>query len=272
MRICYLFVFVFYTIGFFAQPMEKTPVYIIGTVDESSSVFTPENLFSILDDIKPQVILQENDSKQLAEYTKEIRPTSNEQTATLKYLKKYPKTLNLPFEFEGRNQFRKDHGMVPADVLTIRLLDSLYKEKALQPENMKIYAKYEEANQALKEFAKTDIQTLNGIVFENLNRYRQNIQHHEIPKITNSEPVFLTRYITKPDGEKISYREGYQFWCNFWDLRNNSMAINILRQANEHKGKHIVVLTGVQHKYYLKELLLKFADGSYELKEYFKEK
>lgn len=47
------------------------------------------------------------------------------------------------------------------------------------------------------------------------------------------------------------------------------MAINILRHANEHKGKRIVVLTGVQHKYYLKELLSKYADGSYELLEYF---
>ena len=271
MRISYLFVFIFYSSSFFAQLLEKTPVYIIGTVHESSPVLMPEQLFFILDDIQPQVLLQENDSRQIAEYANEIRATSNEQTATLKYLKKYPETLNLPFEFEERNQFRKDHGMTPTDALTIRLLDSLYRENALQPENMKIYAKYAEANQALKEFAKTDIRTLNGVVFESVNRYRQNIQHHEIPKITNSEPVFLNRYVTKPDGQKISYREGYQLWCNFWDLRNNSMAINILRQANKYKGRRIVVLTGVQHKYYLKELLLKFADGSYELKEYFKE-
>src|SRR5690606_5009795 len=137
-------------------------------------------------------------------YTKEIRAPSNEQTATLQYIKRYPQTLNLPFEFEGRNQYRRDHGMVPTDALTIKLIDSLYKERALQPENMNIYAKYLEATHALKAFAKTDIATLNGVVFENLNRYRQNIQHHEIPKISNSEPLFLTRYVIKPDGEKIS--------------------------------------------------------------------
>lgn len=269
MRILYLFILTFFGLFSFGQSNEKASVYLIGTVHDSSSVLTPKMLFAILDEIRPDVLLQENDSKQIAEYTKEIRPTSNEQTATLQYIKKYPQTLNLPFEFEGRNQFRLDRGMVPTDALTIRLIDSLYKEKALQPENMKIYAKYLEANHALKAFAKTDIETLNGVVFENLNRYRQNIQHHEVPKISNSEHLFLTRYVTKPAGEKISYREGYQLWCNFWDLRNNSMAINILRHANEHKGKRIVVLTGVQHKYYLKELLSKYADGSYELLEYF---
>ncbi len=102
-----------------AQNLNRTELYIIGTVHESSSILNPEMLFGILDTIRPDILLQENDSMQIAEYTKEIRPNSNEQTATLKFLKKYPKTLNLPFEFEGRNQYRRDNGMVPTDNLTI---------------------------------------------------------------------------------------------------------------------------------------------------------
>lgn len=253
----------------YSQTTEKTKIYIIGVVHDSSPILNPQMLYEMLDTIKPEILLQENDSKQIADYTKEIRPESNEQTATLLYLKKYPKTLNLPFEFEGRNQYRKDNGMVPTDNLTIKLMDSLYQKNALSSTNKIIYEKYINANKTLSDFAKTDIKNLNSLAFEAVNRYRQFIQHHELPKISNSEDLFSRKFVTKPNGEKISYREGYQLWCNFWDLRNNSMAINIIKKATENKGKKIVVLTGVQHKYYLKELLEKYYDGNYTVVEYF---
>ena len=48
------------------------------------------------------------------------------------------------------------------------------------------------------------------------------------------------------------------------------MAINIIRTAYQHKGKKIVILTGVQHKYYIKELLEKYHDGNYEIVDYFR--
>ncbi len=47
------------------------------------------------------------------------------------------------------------------------------------------------------------------------------------------------------------------------------MAINIIKHANKYRGKKIVILTGVQHKYYLKELLEKYQDGTYHVIEYF---
>lgn len=147
-------------------------------------------LYNILDIIKPEILLQENDSKQIADYTKEIRSESNEQTATLMYLKKYPKTINLPFEFEGRNQYRKDNGMVPIDNLTITLMDSLYQKNMLSANNKMIYEKYVNANKTLYAFARTDIKTLNSLAFETVNRYRQSVRHHELPRISDSEDLF----------------------------------------------------------------------------------
>lgn len=255
-----------------AQNSGKTEIYILGTVHEPSSpILNPQSLFEILEKIKPDVILQELDTEQMKDFKKEsMSKGSNEVSAAILYLNKYPKIVNLPFEFEGRNQYRKDHGMVPTDNLTIKLMDSLYQKKALNPTNMVIFEKYMEANNALKDFSKTDIKTLNSLSFETVNRYRQFVQHHEIPKISNSEDIFAHQFVTKPNGEKISYRDGYQLWCNFWDMRNNTMALNIIKQANQYKGKKIVILTGVQHKYYLKELLDKYQDGNYKVIEYFK--
>lgn len=268
----YLFLILF-SLSFntiFSQNSNKTTLYIIGTVHESSDILNPEMLFTVLNDIKPDILLQENDSEQIKTYFEDIRATSNEQNASLKYLEKYPETLNLPFEFEGRNTYRKSNGMTPTDNLTIKLIDSLYNNNLLSVESSKIFKDYLEANAALIEFSKKGFKALNSIEFDSMNRYRQNIQHKLLPKITESEPIFAEHFVTKPDGQKISFRDGYKLWCNFWDLRNNSMAINIIRTSYQHKGKKIVVLTGVQHKYYIKELLEKYNDGNYEVIDFLK--
>lgn len=49
--------------------------------------------------------------------------------------------------------------------------------------------------------------------------------------------MFTKHFVTKPDGQKISVLEGYKLWCNFWDLRNNSMTINIINTAYPHNMK-----------------------------------
>lgn len=270
MKYLFLILFTLSINTLFSQNSNKTKIYIIGTVHESSDILNPEMLYGLLDNIKPDILLQENDSEQIKTYFKDIRSNSNEHNASLKYLEKYPETLNLPFEFEGRNAYRKSNGMTPTDNLTIKLIDSLYNNNLLSVENNKIFKEYQEANTALIEFSKKGIKALNSDEFDSINRYRQNIQHKWLNKITESETIFTNRFVTKPDGQRISFRDGYKLWCNFWDLRNNSMAINIIRTSYQHKGKKIVVLTGVQHKYYIKELLEKYHDGNYEVIEYFK--
>jgi len=98
--------------------------------------------------------------------------------------------------------------MVPTDNLTIGLMDSLYTHNLVTPANRIIYEKYVEANIAFSLFAKTNIKTLNSFAFEAANGRRQFIQQPELPLISNSEPVFANRFVVKPDGKKISYREG----------------------------------------------------------------
>lgn len=254
----------------FSQTTDKTKLYIIGTVHQNSDILNPQMLFEILDDIRPDILLQENDSEQILTYFEDVRPNSNEQNASLKYLKKYPNTLNLPFEFEGRNSYRDNSGMTPTDNLTVKLIDSLYNKNLLSSQNERIYKNYIESNNSLIEFSKKGFKAMNSKQFDSINKIRQNIQHNELIKICETESVFSHRYVTKPNGQKISYKDGFKLWCNFWDLRNNSMAINIIRTANQNKGKKIVVLTGVQHKYYLLELLEKYYDGNYEIIDYFK--
>src|SRR5690606_22605403 len=110
--------------GLFAQQPAK--IYLIGTVHDSSSVLNPQGLYHILEAIGPDVLLQENDSEQIANYAKVIRPRSNEQTATLMYLEKHPETHHLPIELERRNRSRNDHRMVPTADHAITLGDGMH--------------------------------------------------------------------------------------------------------------------------------------------------
>lgn len=65
----------------------QTKIYVIGTVHKKSKILTPETLFNILEQIRPDIILQENDSRQIKTFLDDIEPDSNEQNATLWYLK-----------------------------------------------------------------------------------------------------------------------------------------------------------------------------------------
>lgn len=53
-----------------AQTSTKTELYIIGTVHDSSAILNPDMLFEIIDKIRPDILLQENDSEQIKDYAK----------------------------------------------------------------------------------------------------------------------------------------------------------------------------------------------------------
>lgn len=71
----------------------------------------------------------------------------------------------------------------------------------------------------------------------------------------NKIDVFDSLTVVKTDGNKITYREGYKRAGDFWDIRNITMAKNILTMTQKFQGKKIVVLNGFFHRYYLKSIL-----------------
>ncbi len=141
--------------------------------------------------------------------------------------------------------------MVPADNLTIQLLDSLYRAGALSPQENEIVKTYYELSQQLDAIATKSPKGFNNSNTDSICQQRQYFQHKRLTQITNERKEFASRFVTKSDGEKISYRNGYQLWADFWDLRNKTMARNILKTAEQNPGKRIVVLTGFFHRYYL---------------------
>ena len=253
----------------FAQNNAKTEIYVVGNIHDSVSNYTPGILFKILDGIKPSVILHEVDSASMKEYVGDIYKKGNEIQASNLFVKKYPKTQRLSFDFEGRNQYRKDKGMVPTDNLTEKLIDSLYKANALNKEHSVIYKRFSDLTQKLMDIALLSPENFNNSITDGVSKERQEYQYKELLKIVNERPEFLSNTITKPNGEKISYRDGFKLMCDFWDLRNRSMAKHIYNAAQKYKGQKIVVLTGFLHRYYLISELKRFNKEEYSIKEYY---
>ena len=157
--------------------------------------------------------------------------------------------------------------MVPADRLAIQLIDSLYQAGALSPEENEMVKAYRELTEQLNAIAAKPPIHFNNAETDSICRQRQDFQHKGLTRITNQRQEFANRFVTKPDGEKISYRDGYQLWADFWDLRNKTMARNILNIARQNPGRRIVVLTGFSHRYYLLQELKE--ENTVQIREYY---
>jgi len=269
MTMKHLFTILFLSLFSVCFSQQKTEIYIIGNIHDSVPNYHPQILFEILDKVKPDLLLHEVDSEAMKDYVGQKNIKGNENLASKLYIKKYPNTLRFPFDFEGRNQYRKDKGMVPTDNLTVQLIDSLYKAKQLKPSEIKIYEEFDGLTKQLMKLAEMSPENFNNFKTDKICEKRQNCQYHELLKIVEKRPEFSNRFVTKPNGEKISYKDGYKLMSDFWDLRNHTMAINIYKIAEKSPGKKIVVLTGFLHRYYLIQQLNKLNKGNYEIKEFY---
>lgn len=258
--------------SFFSCKQEKTTeIIVIGALHNPEPNFNPEILFDILEGVKPDFILRELDS---SFFTSEFRhksvSNSNEGMASEKYAQKYPKTQLRPYEFEGRNEYRINIGSRPTDRLTTSLIDSLNKAGLLSPSEAEIHNKYNALLEPLIVLAAQSPEKFNNPATDSICAERQYYQYKMLPKITNVRDEFATHFHMKPNGENISYRDGFLLAGDFWDLRNQTMAKNIMRIAEQSQGKRIVVLCGFMHRYYiLNELERLTKDKNIILKEYY---
>jgi hypothetical protein len=238
-----------FSVCLFAQ---QTKIIVIGNIHQPVPNYNSDTIVAILNKIKPDFLLQEIDSSFFnADFTFKAPPKENEGIASVKYIVKNTKTQMRPFDFEGRNQYRKINGFNPTEGLAIKLLDSLYKENKLTKREAEIYKRYNDLLEPLKIAASKDPKSFNNSINDQVCKERQFYQYKKLLSIMENRSEFSNTYYTKADGQKISYLKGFQLASEFWDLRNKTMARNILRIAEENPGKNIIALTGFMHRYYI---------------------
>ncbi|MES2487902.1 MAG: hypothetical protein V4581_18385 [Bacteroidota bacterium] len=242
---------------------QKTDVVVIGNVHRPMPNYNADTLFNILVKIKPDIILHEMDSTFFTENFDFIGPSNeNEQNASIKYRTVNPAVMIRPFEFEGRTQYRLDTGIKQSENPTMQLLDSLYAAGSFTKEDRATIAEYKRLTEQLNAFGFKYGKDFNNKTTDSISKLRQYYQHYKIRGVINGNKAFSGKFVTTATNKTISFAEGYNRFCDFWDMRNKAMANNILAIVRSNPGKKIVVLTGYFHRYYLLELLHKAQDDS----------
>lgn len=249
---------------------QKTEITIVGCAHDSLPNFNAGTLLQILEKVKPTLILHELDSSFFTKDFQFREPLrGNEGTASVRYISKYPKTRMRPFEFEGRNSYRKINGIWPTENLAMALLDSLNRAKALTPEQEALINKKNSLLDSLKFKASKSPEHFNNSATDSICKM-YSYYAYSMVNIMNDRPEFATTFCTKPNGEKISYKDGFKLAADFWHLRNKTMAKNIIRLAEENPNERIVILTGAQHRYYIKQELKKLIQNrNIQIKEFY---
>lgn len=248
---------------------QKTELIIIGTVHFPTKQINEDTIYSILENLKPDLILMESDMTNFnPDFTFKNTYDENEWNAVVKYRANFKNTLFRPIEFEGRNNYRKENGIQNPDVVLneINVLDSL---NILPEKHKKIWNRFIELSNSLNELDNNSLKEINSVATENLVRERQFYQYQKLKEIVDENDQFTKLKVETANKDSISLRELYKRYCYFEELRNRTIIDNVLKWKNKYPNKKIVVLIGFYHKYFLvNELKWKQKENNFELKDY----
>jgi pheromone shutdown protein TraB len=248
---------------------QTAELIIIGTIHFPTKQINKDTIYSVLENLKPDIILIESDMTNFnSDFTFKNIYDENEWNAIVKYRTNFKNILFRPMEFEGRNNYRKENGIQNPDVVLneINVLDSL---NILSEKHKKIWHKFIELSTYLNELENNSLKEINSISTENLVRERQFYQYQKLKEIIDENDEFAKLKTRTTSKESISFRELYKRYCYFEELRNRTIIDNILKWKNKYPNKKIVALIGFYHKYFLiNELKWKQKEYNFNLKEY----
>ncbi|MFN7823178.1 MAG: hypothetical protein ACK5PO_09520 [Bacteroidota bacterium] len=253
----------------------KTKIFIIGVVHVENECRNADSLFNILQDIKPDLILSETDT--LSGYFKSdytlIEPPGwykmarkinvgkkmpPEMEVLYKYLN-YDSTIKcFPFDMPILN--RKDNVVVNnnKEKEWVAIVNKAYSENKITANLLPHFGLYLEYNNYYVSILNKSYSDINRKVVSDSIRSFMALEKEVNPKLIE----ILPELVKLEEWQKKNSQE--------WLHRNEVMAKNVIRFTELSKSKKTVILTGLLHKYILKDLLSSSnTDGKYELVEYF---
>ena len=228
-----------------------TQLVVVGTTHEPHANLNPDSLYAALETIKPDVILFEGDSAYLPQLR---RPPGlmqalqvalggpapeNEGLAIQKYLHWHPATAWQPFEWNRRNAYHRQYGILTKPDEVFRQLRHLQAAQQLASWQLRILTAYDSLSTRLNTLAQLPLDSLNTAAADSLAARRQRAQYQLIGKIVATHPALA------------KFRDFYRINEAYWGIRNRAMARNIATWLARYPHKRLVVLTGFNHRYYL---------------------
>lgn len=237
----------------------KSEIVLVGTVHSPTPSFQEEALVRILNRVKPDLILLELDPSFFdSAFTlpEKYQSISMESKAATVYAKTAAIKLR-PFDIEGRNKFYQEHDYFNRELKLNQEVGRLYASGQLSPEAKLLF-------EGLLSLAAV-----------------RDACGAERPEVINSSACDMAvekkqYYAFKGLGRIIeltaALKEMSSFWAladDFWLRRNGEMVRNILKYAKELRPKRAVVLSGYEHRYYLRKQLAEQATKEgFILREY----
>lgn len=257
-------------ITFFKQP-DTTEVFVLGTLHKTTHKIDYDDLYNLLEKIKPNIILLEKDSLsfdkemnwkpnwwrvKFPNFLNKYRQSNLEQIAVQKYLHHNTNTIIRPYEWSLRDKFHKENQILTTPDRIFEKLNVLYSNGQLTDHQKTILDDYYSLTNQLEKFGDSTLYEINTNFQDGIARNRQNSVYHNIKTIIDSNDNF------------IEFREFYTVNEAYWDLRNLAMVDNIEKYIKLYPKSRIVVLNGYYHRYYLRdELAKKQTDLNFNLKD-----
>ena len=241
----------------FDHESEKTEIFIIGTVHESTPNFSVDTLLNLINKIKPDVILVETDSTYFDdnyELTEDVKYMSPETSAISEY-SIVNEVILRPYDIKGRDAFLDDSSRLRNQNLFFNDIVFLKENGKFNPEARKIYAGIDQMMNIAEEMSNSSLSYINS----DEGNFKINIINFDTYEgITN---------LIKETPELSDYADYWKKEYDFWIERNDAMVKNILNFSKEFKGKKILVMCGFAHKtILLTELKLKSEEYNIEVK------
>ena len=234
----------------------NTSITVIGTIHTGNKHFNHKELFRGLESIKPDVILWEQSipfkkvlGLRTAKFLRIWKP-GIEQLALQKYTSKYANCIVLPFDttINERNKYKRD-----LQLKTDAVFDTLLKAKLTTGDSITLSNYRAKSNSYYEMIYSQSLKEINKKYIIDKSR-----EIHQIEK--DSINHLVIRYC--PDSSLTNWYLNDQI---FWELRNKYMAKQIKAIASEFRGKKIVVLAGLNHKYFLLDELSRYKDEFFTL-------
>jgi len=263
-----LFCCVFYISNTLAQSpasheAKKTQVVIIGTLHNwhyENPKYSPTILKKIIGSLKPDVILNELPLSQVDSNGRPLfrDPNKNPEGWAADSVAMELGTPQTPFDQPDRQEIFKRTRYFEREKNSSELLNKwgnqLFEKDPNSSEvtTAQLLGYASQAQYTLSHQAGPEI--INSQSFDSIIRIKHSLMYDILPAIIKKYPGYETLV------------DDQNFFKEHWNQRNRTMADNIKKAAEKYKGKRLVVITGCEHRYILKDLLKN--EKSIELKEY----
>jgi len=235
-----------------------TEIIVIGTTHAETADFSSGVLEKILGQIEPSVILYEVDSsffdsegRLKAQYRE-----GQEGKAVWQYHLNTGVPIE-PYEMEGRNQYYEKTDYFAREAAFSEKLSALFEHGRLTPKSKA------QVTAVLASFELRDVCS---------NAKPENINSPVCDAIVRKKHYYMYEVLRSVAEENEGLHEFTDFLrdaAEFWKIRNDAMAANIIAHAKNRLGQRIVVITGFEHRPEILDRLHSQAnDVGYSIREF----